>query len=77
MRSPNFYAVACRAPNEEIIVKTEPLEETWIGRQKWLEASVFAGDVGVAGHDGVGDAGDELGFGSAFGSAVSARRGGP
>lgn len=36
MRSPHFWAVACRLPNGEIAVKTEPLEKTWIGRQKWL-----------------------------------------
>jgi uncharacterized protein YqhQ len=36
MRSPHFWAVACRLPNDEIAVKTEPLEKTWIGRQKWL-----------------------------------------
>lgn len=36
MRSPNFWSVACRLPSGEIAVKTEPLEKTWIGRQKWL-----------------------------------------
>ena len=36
MRSPNHYSVACRAPDGRIFVKTEPIEKTWIGRQKWL-----------------------------------------
>lgn len=36
MRSPKHYAVACRAPNGQIVVDTEPVEKTWIGRQKWL-----------------------------------------
>lgn len=36
MRSPGFYSVACRAPNGQIVVRTEPIEKTWIGRQKWL-----------------------------------------
>jgi uncharacterized protein YqhQ len=36
MRSPKFFSVACRAPNGKIIVKTEAIEKTWIGRQKWL-----------------------------------------
>lgn len=36
MRSPNYWSIACRAPNGQIIVKTEHVEKTWIGRQKWL-----------------------------------------
>lgn len=36
MRSPNTFAVACRAPNGEVVLQAEPLEKTWIGRQKWL-----------------------------------------
>lgn len=36
MRSPGYFSVACRAPNGQIVVKTEPIEKTWIGRQKWL-----------------------------------------
>lgn len=47
MRSPNFYAVACRAPNDEIIVKTEPLEETWIGKQKWLKKPFLRGTLAL------------------------------
>ncbi|MBX3096393.1 MAG: DUF1385 domain-containing protein [Fimbriimonadaceae bacterium] len=36
MRSPGYFSVACRAPNGDIVVKTEPAEKSWIGRQKWL-----------------------------------------
>ena len=36
MRSPGYFSVACRAPNGDIVVKTEPVEKSWIGRQKWL-----------------------------------------
>ena len=36
MRSPGFFSVACRAPDGRIVLKTEPIEKTWLGRQKWL-----------------------------------------
>lgn len=36
MRTPRFFSIACRAPNGAIVRITEPLEKTWIGRQKWL-----------------------------------------
>lgn len=47
MRSPHYYAVACRAPNDEIIVKTAPLEDTWIGRQKWLKKPFLRGTLAL------------------------------
>lgn len=43
MRTPRFFSVACRAPNREIVVRTEPLEKTWIGRQKWLHKPFLRG----------------------------------
>ena len=43
MRSPNTFAVACRAPNGEIVLQAEPLEKTWIGRQKWLMVPFLRG----------------------------------
>jgi uncharacterized protein YqhQ len=43
MRSPRFFAVACRAPNQEIVVQAEPIESTWIGRQKWLKKPFLRG----------------------------------
>jgi uncharacterized protein YqhQ len=43
MRSPNFFSVACRTPGDEIIVETEPLTKSWIGRQKWLKKPFLRG----------------------------------
>ncbi len=43
MRSPRFFAVACRAPNGEIVVKSEAIEKTWIGRQNWLKLPFLRG----------------------------------
>lgn len=43
MRSPRYFSIACRAPNGEIIQTTEPLEKTWIGRQKWLKLPFLRG----------------------------------
>ena len=47
MRSPNFFAVACRAPNGEIVVQTESVEKTWIGRQKWLKLPLLRGSLAL------------------------------
>ncbi len=47
MRSPHHYSVAVRAPNGEIIVHCEPLEKTWIGRQKWLKLPFLRGSLGI------------------------------
>ena len=47
MRSPKFFSVACRAPNGEIIVQTEALEKTWIGRQKWLKWPFLRGSLAL------------------------------
>jgi uncharacterized protein YqhQ len=47
MRSPNYFSVACRAPNGEIVQKTEHLEKTWIGRQKWLKLPFLRGTLGI------------------------------
>lgn len=47
MRSPHHYAVACRAPNGKIVVKTEPLAQTWIGRQKWLKKPFLRGTLAM------------------------------
>jgi uncharacterized protein YqhQ len=47
MRSPRYFAVACRAPNGEIITHVEPLEKTWIGRQKWLKWPFFRGSLAL------------------------------
>jgi uncharacterized protein YqhQ len=47
MRAPNHYAVACRAPDGQIVVKTEPLEKTWIGRQQWLKKPFLRGTLAM------------------------------
>jgi uncharacterized protein YqhQ len=47
MRSPRFFSVACRAPNGEIIVKTEAIEKTWIGRQQWLKRPFLRGSLAL------------------------------
>lgn len=36
MRTPDAFSVAVRAPNGELIVQTEPMQKTWIGKQTWL-----------------------------------------
>ncbi len=47
MRSPNYFAVACLAPNGEIVVKSEALAKTWIGRQKWLKLPFLRGSLAI------------------------------
>ncbi len=47
MRSPRFFAVACRAPNGEIVLQTEALEKTWIGRQNWLKKPFLRGSLAL------------------------------
>ncbi|MDI9641416.1 DUF1385 domain-containing protein [Kamptonema cortianum] len=54
MRSPNYYAVACRAPNDEIIVKTEPLEKTWIGKLTFLKKPFLRGSLALLDTMGLG-----------------------
>jgi hypothetical protein len=47
MRSPRFFSIACRAPNGEIIIQTEAVEKTWIGRQKWLRWPFLRGSLAL------------------------------
>lgn len=47
MRSPNYYSVACRAPNGEIIVKTEPLDKTFLGKLNWLKKPFLRGTLAL------------------------------
>jgi uncharacterized protein YqhQ len=47
MRSPGHFAVAVRSPKGEIVVKSEPLESTWIGRQQWLKWPFFRGSLAL------------------------------
>lgn len=47
MRSPRFFSVACRAPNGQILVQTEAIEQTWIGKQKWLKYPFLRGSLAL------------------------------
>jgi uncharacterized protein YqhQ len=47
MRSPNFFAVAVRAPNGGIILHHEPHEKTWLGRQKLIKYPLLRGAFGL------------------------------
>lgn len=47
MRSPHYFSVAVRAPNQEIVVHTEHIEKTWIGRQKWLKLPFLRGSLAI------------------------------
>lgn len=47
MRSPRYFAVAVRAPNGEIVLQSEPLEKTWIGRQRWLRLPFLRGTLAI------------------------------
>lgn len=47
MRSPKHWSVACRAPNGKIVLHSQPMEKTWIGRQKWLKLPFLRGSLGI------------------------------
>lgn len=47
MRSPRYFSVACRAPNGEIVLQTEAIEKTWIGRQQWLKKPFLRGSLAL------------------------------
>lgn len=47
MRSPRYFSIACRAPNGEIVLITEAIEKTWIGRQKWLKLPFLRGSLAL------------------------------
>jgi uncharacterized protein YqhQ len=54
MRSPRYFSVACRAPNKEIVLRTEALEKTWVGRQKWLKKPFLRGTLALIDAMGLG-----------------------
>ncbi|HWP32029.1 MAG TPA: DUF1385 domain-containing protein [Fimbriimonadales bacterium] len=43
MRSPRFYAVACRAPNGKIVLHTESISQSWIKRAGLLKIPFLRG----------------------------------
>lgn len=47
MRSPRYFSIACRAPSGEIVIQTEAIEKTWIGRQKWLKYPFLRGSLAL------------------------------
>lgn len=47
MRSPRFFAVACRKPDGEIVVRTEPVENSIVGRLKWLNKPFLRGTLAL------------------------------
>jgi uncharacterized protein YqhQ len=47
MRSPRYFSVAVRAPNNEIVLHVEAIEKTWIGRQKWLKLPFLRGSLAL------------------------------
>jgi uncharacterized protein YqhQ len=54
MRSPHFFSVACRAPNGQLVLETEAIEKTWIGRQKWLKLPFLRGTLAILDSMGLG-----------------------
>jgi uncharacterized protein YqhQ len=47
MRSPRFFAVACRKPDGTIIVQDEPVDKSIIGRLKWLNRPFLRGTLAL------------------------------
>lgn len=47
MRSPRYFSVACRAPNGEIVVETEAIEKTWLGKLKWMKTPFLRGSLAL------------------------------
>lgn len=47
MRSPNYYSVACRAPSGQIVVKTEPLDKTFLKNLDFLKKPFLRGSLAM------------------------------
>ena len=47
MRSPRWFAVACRKPDGEIVVKTEAVEATILGKLKMLNRPLLRGTLAL------------------------------
>jgi len=47
MRSPNYYSVACRAPSGQIVVKTEPLDKTFLKKLDFLKRPFLRGSLAM------------------------------
>lgn len=47
MRSPRFFAIACRKPDGSIVVQNERVENAIIGRLKWLNRPLLRGSLAL------------------------------
>jgi uncharacterized protein YqhQ len=47
MRSPRFFAVACRKPNGEIVVQREEVDKSILGKLKWLNVAFLRGTLAL------------------------------
>lgn len=47
MRSPRFYAVACRRPDGEVVLHEEPVGATLLGRLAWLNRPFLRGTLAI------------------------------
>lgn len=47
MRSPRYFAVACRRPNGEIVVRREEVDKSLLGKLKWLNKPLLRGTLAL------------------------------
>lgn len=47
MRSPHYFAVACRKPDGGIVVQREAVDKTLLGKLKWMNKPFLRGTLGI------------------------------
>ena len=47
MRSPRYFAVACRKPNGEIVIQREEVDKSLLGKLKWLNKPLLRGTLAL------------------------------
>jgi uncharacterized protein YqhQ len=47
MRSPRYFAVACRKPNGEVVVQQEPVEHSFVGKLRFLNRPFLRGSLAL------------------------------
>ncbi|MGQ9486252.1 MAG: DUF1385 domain-containing protein [Armatimonadota bacterium] len=47
MRSPRYFAVACRAPDGQIVLKLEDLANSWLSHLRWLNRPFLRGTLAL------------------------------
>ena len=47
MRSPRFFAVACRKPDGSIVVQREEVDKSILGKLKWLNVPFLRGTLAL------------------------------